>query len=655
MGPGERAERTKSDLVALRETKFTPKGPITLDQAIARAIAYNLEGRVKEIEHEIADAELETRNYDMLPELSVEGRRDWLSEPRTTTDDPVKNSANATITWNILDLGVSYAKAKQQANKVLIAREQERKALQDIVRKVRVAYRRAAGARQLMNSVNAISRSIKGAMQESRAMERSGANAVAESVSYRRGIIEAVRQALSVQRELRESRAQLAELLNIPPGTPFTLEAEPLSVAMPVVPMSLPEMERYALDNRPELRVEDYKERVSDWQAREAMFSMLPAPKVSLGKNYSNDSYDLTPNWLSTGFQLGMNIFNLFSGASRIDEAEKRGELARRQRLAMTVAVLSQTRIAYIDFRNATQHMRLAREVARADQRLATLVASDAEYVNTNYFEAVQYATRTLRSEIEEHQAEVDLVKAQSELIHAIGLDAFPENIRLDDLDKLTQQVHAVTARWQTKGDEIDAPADTPLDALVNSMLKGGEKDPSIRGKPPRHIDIRELAPDEPAGEDTSPERTRPIELPANALRTAAGPAAAPPTGPDSTAKTARTDETVVLTGLTQAGFPPIGVTDTTKDAAGNRPVHVAQFGVFRSDKRAARLRRNLTKREDAPLHGVDVRIVRRSGPAGEVLNYVETPAIPDPLIAHELCKTLHSLGRDCIAVERSP
>jgi outer membrane protein TolC len=362
----EYTARSVSDLKLIGEMEFVPVEPISLNQAIARAVAFNLQRRVKQIESEIEEAKLQTKSVDMLPSLDIDAGRNTTSERLSSSDDPITRTASAGITWNILDLGVSYARAKQQADEVLIAKENERKALQDIIRDVRTAYWRAAGAQRLMGKVQAIAQNIKIAMRESRAMEQSGANDVVKSVAYRREIVESVRQALTIQRELREARGKLAEFLNIRPGTEFTLATVTLASSMPVLPMSLPDMERHALENRPELRVEDYNERMSEWEAREALFDMLPGAKLTAGKNYSSDAFNLTPNWISTGFQLGMNLIDLFSGTSRIDEADKRGDLARRQRLALTLAVMTQTHMAYIQFRNASQQMRLARILSTA-------------------------------------------------------------------------------------------------------------------------------------------------------------------------------------------------------------------------------------------------------------------------------------------------
>jgi outer membrane protein, multidrug efflux system len=655
----DRSARSAADLKLIGQIEYVPVEPITLNEAIARAVAFNLQRRVKQIEREIEDAELRTKSFEMLPSLDVDAARNATNERLSASDDRITGTASAGMTWNILDLGVSYARAKQQADEVLIAREKERKALQDIIREVRTAYWRAAGAERLMGKVQAIARNIKVAMRESRAMEKSGANDVVKSVAYRREIVESVRQALTVQRELREARGALAEHLNIRPGTPFKLATTTLASAMPVLPMSLAEMEKHALENRPELRVEDYNERMSEWQAREALFDMLPGAKVTAGQNYSSDTFNLTPNWISTGFQLGMNIFDLFSGTSKMDEAEKRGELARQQRLAVTLAVMTQTHMAYIQFRNASQQMRLAREVARADRRLARLVASDTDFVNTDYFEAVRLATRELQSEADEHQSQVDLITAHSDVMHSIGLNVLPDNLHTDNIEKLTAAVTKVTARWEIRSEDVTAPADTPLDVLVNAMLQGGEEAPGPLQQDDRLREARAVeGPDGPLDETPEIPPLSPQEL--NEIVTASGtPGPALSAVPIPTPIPAAASVIVNIPAVPpapatvpkSAAITPKTPGQTAVPAA--NPAFVVQLGAFRAKSKADTLKNRLTSTVDSALYGVDVRVVHRAAQSGDMLHYVETAGINDKAIASDLCATLKGLGQDCIAVAR--
>ena len=339
--PRGHVERSRQDLSTLKSTEFVPTKPIQLHEAMARAVAFNLRHRVAEIEREIAEAELEKNNFELLPSLDVSAGRDRNNVKISNSDDRITSTASATFAWNLLDLGVSYARAKQQADEVLIAQEQERKALQDIIRQVNAAFWRAAAGQQLLVKVHNIARDLQTAMKASREMERSRATDTISAVSFRRTIVESVKQSLAIRRELLEAKAELGELLNIRPGTPFELAKPATKISMPRLPMSVENLEVFALENRPELRIEKYNERISDWQAREALYNMLPGLKVSAGQNYSSDSTNLSPNWISTGVNMSMNLFQLFSGSSDIEIAKDKAELARRQRLALSMAVLT--------------------------------------------------------------------------------------------------------------------------------------------------------------------------------------------------------------------------------------------------------------------------------------------------------------------------
>jgi outer membrane protein TolC len=469
-------ERSKHDLSSLRATEFVPTTPIKLHEAMARAVAFNLRHRVAEIEREIANAELDKNNFDMLPALDLSAAHDSNNVQISNSDDRTTNTASATFAWNILDLGVSYARANQQADEVLIKQEQERKALQDIIRQVNTAFWRAAAGQRLMDKVHSIARDLEVAMHASREMERTKATDVISAVAFRRDIVESVKQALSIRRELQEAKAQLAELLNIRPGTDFELALPATNTGLPRLPMSVEHLEIFALENRPELRVEEYNERISDWQAREALYNMLPGLKVSAGQNYSSDSTNLTTNWISTGVNMGMNLFQLFSGSSEIEVAEGKAELARRQRLALSLAVLTQVHMSRIKFNSATQQMRLAHEIAQSDRKLTRLVRTDGQFLNNDYFEAVSLATQQLRSEMDEQRAYVNLISAHTDLMHAVGLDVFPDNVPFNDVNALGDGIRAMMMQWNVSDETAKIQTDSlPLDQLVSNIVSSDQ------------------------------------------------------------------------------------------------------------------------------------------------------------------------------------
>ena len=463
--------RSSADLKLIRAAEFLPEKPITLAEATARAVAANLDLRVKQIQSEVSEAELDQANYKMLPSLNVGWERQGTNVKITQSDDQIARTVNAKLAWNILDLGVSYARAKQAANQVLIAREQERKAFQDIVRQVRTAYFRAANAQRLLDRVQSVAKDIRVALRASHAVEQSHYQDAITAASYRREIVDAVRQTLFIRNELNEAKTEIADLLKIPVGVKFELASSNYPAHVPQLPMSLEQMESRALAMRPEIRIEDYNERASNWQAKEALYSMLPGLDLNVAKNYSSQTSYLAPNWISSGVRLGMNLFGLFAGDSAMEAAEKRGELARRRRLAMSLAVLTQVHMSYVKFLGSQQRLRLAREIADADQHLNRVLHADTRFISQDYFEGVRIAARGLESAMEEHRAYVDLVSAQGELIHAIGLDATPDKFDFRNIPVVTEEIRRLTAKWDDGVKTVDNQKKSPLDHLVDGLI----------------------------------------------------------------------------------------------------------------------------------------------------------------------------------------
>jgi outer membrane protein TolC len=62
------AQTGRAEMTAQQEAVT---GPITLDEAMARAIHYNLDHRVKIMEEALAQKQLDLSNFDLLPKLTT--------------------------------------------------------------------------------------------------------------------------------------------------------------------------------------------------------------------------------------------------------------------------------------------------------------------------------------------------------------------------------------------------------------------------------------------------------------------------------------------------------------------------------------------------------------------------------------------------------
>ena len=141
-------------------------GPVGLYEAVARAVKYNLDKRVREMEQVVRNHDLRVAHYSMLPNAvasaGYNGRNNYsggssleILSPRqvgpesltasTSSERDVRN-ADMAFSWHMLDFGLSWVRAKQAADKVLIAEESRRRVINRLVEDVRGAYWRAVSA-----------------------------------------------------------------------------------------------------------------------------------------------------------------------------------------------------------------------------------------------------------------------------------------------------------------------------------------------------------------------------------------------------------------------------------------------------------------------------------------------------------------------------
>ena len=141
-------QMVKGDLSILSEVIQPVTKPISLEEAIQRGLDHNLQKRVKVLETALSQQQLDLVYYDMLPSLTASAglseRNNYAAsastsfvngEPQPLGSNPSysvsqekeRTTADLTFSWNILDFGLSYVRAEQQADKFLIAQEKQKK------------------------------------------------------------------------------------------------------------------------------------------------------------------------------------------------------------------------------------------------------------------------------------------------------------------------------------------------------------------------------------------------------------------------------------------------------------------------------------------------------------------------------------------------
>jgi outer membrane protein TolC len=448
----DRAARVKADHDRLMAEQEAVRAPLTLADAVARALKYNMEHRLKMMASALAANQADLAKYDLLPKLTVQAgynQRDSFpaassmdiatgqqSLVPSTSQEKTRETADLALTWNILDFGVSYWQAQQQGDRAFIAEQQRRKTAQTLIQNVRQAFWLAAGAQQLEGRVDNLLKEINVALGDSRKARQERLKPSLEALAYQKSLLDLVRQLEPIRNELAQAKPRLSSLMNLAPGTKFSL-AVPGKLDAPALVAKPATLEEQALLNRPELIEADYQERIGVAETKKAMLRILPGIELSAGGHHDENRFLVDKNWADGGVRLTWNLLGLLSAKQSMNAAEQQLEISRAQRLALNMAILSQVHIAYRDVEGKLREYAMAEEVNEVDGEIQTATRATTESGSADRMQLIRAEAGSVVSELRRWQAYSNLALAWAQLNSSIGVDAMPEKVASHELPAL--------------------------------------------------------------------------------------------------------------------------------------------------------------------------------------------------------------------------
>lgn len=452
----EQTQQLKADRALMFDKQEALSGPVSLEEAMARAIKYNLDHRLKLMEEAVSQRQLDLSSYDLLPRLTLAAGyagRDTFSASSSqnvatgeqslapsTSQDKHRRVADLGFTWNVLDFGVSYYQGQQNADRTLIMQERRRKVVHSLMQQVRQAYWMALGAQQMEARIPPLLKEVELALADVRKIEQEKLRAPLETLNYRRQLLDTMRQLEAIRDELAQAKPRLASLMNLSPGRAFEL-AQPAAMPVPELKADLAEMEETALMKRPELIEARYNERISVFETRKAIARLLPGLELNLGSHYDSNSFLVDNQWTDAGLRVSWNLMNLLSGPKMIETAEAQVEVARTQRLALNMAVLSQVHIAYRDYLGRKRQFELAQDLEEVDLGILEHTRNAARNDAQGKLAEIRVAVGALFSELRRYQSYGALHNAYGAMLATLGNDPLPAQVASHDLNVLARAI----------------------------------------------------------------------------------------------------------------------------------------------------------------------------------------------------------------------
>jgi outer membrane protein TolC len=463
----ERVQSAQADRNAMFAGEPPLAGPVTLDEAMARAIRYNLDHRQKMMEEALAQQQLNVDNFDLLPQLTAQAgytnRNHPLASssqglytntqvvPPSYSSDQNDRTADLGFSWNLLDFGVSYFEAKEQADRVLVLEQRRRKVVQLLMQQVREAYWEAAGAERLHDRIGPLLDEARHALDESREAQQEALRSPLETLAYQHALLDIMRQLEAVRDQLDEAKPRLASLMNISPGTEFTL-APPAGFAVPSFEMPMDQMEEAALEHRPELVEASYNERISINETHKAIAKLLPGVELTFGTHYDSNSFFVYHAWRAAGINVSWNLLNVLNVKNIRGMANAQLEVAHAQRLALSMAVLTQVHVARAELSAKARQFELAKEISDVDQQILQHTHNATVANAQGKLEEIRAASESMMSELRLYQSYGELESAYGQVLSSIGLDPVPEKVDGKDLAAVEQSIGTTEQQWAALG-----------------------------------------------------------------------------------------------------------------------------------------------------------------------------------------------------------
>ncbi len=432
----------------------TEKAPTTLtyEEALARGIRYNYDYRIKLVNSALQAGQLRIAEFTMFPDLKTTGslytrNNDYATFGITTTGAPtdVLTSTPRTLrsmregfTWNLLDFGMGYVRARQQSERLLIAEEESRKQLQLLAQDIRIAYWKAYSAQKLLNEATALQNILNSTEKNMQAAMADELVPKEDILKFRGALLGGDRQLVELSHKLDKALIDLKNLLKLPLDSKIVLKAPPASIArvQNLENLDFKKLDTISLILRPELRSQKYMERIAKFGVKAAILQVFPGITLNEGWNYNSNKFLLNNIWLDKSVDVSWSLLNLVSLPTNINTANTQIKYEEMKSMALTLSVMTQTRYAYSQYVNLAKEYAIAKKQADNAEALYTLTLNRNIASMASKQQVVYAKLQSMIAKMDRDLILADLSTALGELYLSAGFDVLPLDAYNMPMDK---------------------------------------------------------------------------------------------------------------------------------------------------------------------------------------------------------------------------
>jgi len=415
--------------------------PLSIDEVRNRTLAYNSEFARAQNQLVETVRKAGMRGKDFLPQAYANSYGTWRNNTSAsvgkkvddtsgtmpkdfyTAQDQAAARSNLTISWDLLEVGLSGFKANRRAINAYSQSEQNQYLCNKMMVDVENAYWRAVAFEQAEKKSAWLKSRVAYALDLSQQRADQNPETKLQELMFQRELIDINRWYQSLYRSLLSAKPELARLMNVPAGTEFDLKATRL-------PSNLGELSKQntlelitaAYQNRPEIRQALYQADLTELKNEEDLWRHLPAMRFFLGANHNTNSFVLNQDFASAGLNLSWDLLRL----GQIGETKRNGKIAlaeqERQTEILASAIMAQVMIAREQMHKLEYDLTLAWKALSVQGEITADLDADVKSGKKPQTYLVKEELMRELSFIREQMSRAELHTAKARLEQSIGL-----------------------------------------------------------------------------------------------------------------------------------------------------------------------------------------------------------------------------------------
>lgn len=445
----------KTDVVELRkqnayedmENLYAWQEPIVLDKplnlydVVDIALDNNLDMYAQNYELEAQERIANAENLRMLPPLTIDAVWSYRSNPTAAfqksivpdnLEPPLRQrfpqlssiqtttQADFRETIRFIDTALAYFRTKQQKRQSLALEQRQLRARQKLILDITDAYWKALVAKNAiadMEQIIQLSLSFQDRLK--RHIQKRLISAV-QGLQIQARLVDQQIQLEAIRYQYQTNKAQLAGLMGLLPCTDFELTETTIKFNE-IQLCQLKSLEETALFSRPELSIKDLEEKIAIDKIRESIVPMFPDISSFIDDDYDGNPFLVHHYWWSIGVRATWNLFLIPLQWQQARSAQAQQEFARLSRLALSVGVLSQVHLAYLNYRDLLNQYKLALRAYEVRSQLALIGEKVKQAGEFQGIDAINLESDALLAKIQAWRAYANLQIAREQLNYAIG------------------------------------------------------------------------------------------------------------------------------------------------------------------------------------------------------------------------------------------